>query len=100
MSVDTLDLDDLESDFLPDISVMTPESLLVRMSFNPDTFQNLGLFIFDECHLIHSKSSDAVDRRSIDAMLCLLRIIELSENVDMLLMSAMIENNRELSDWI
>lgn len=100
MSIDEFNINDLEVEILPDISVMTPESLLVRMSFSPDEFVNVGLFVFDECHLIHSRSSDVADRRSIDAMLCLLRIIKLSDNIDILLMSAMIENNEELSSWL
>ncbi len=100
MSIEAFDVEELEVETLPDISVMTPESLLVRMSFTPDAFSSVGLFVFDECHLIHSRSSEVADRRSIDAMLCLLRIIDLSSDVDILLMSAMIENNSELSNWL
>lgn len=100
MSIEAFDIEELEVETLPDILVMTPESLLVRMSFSPDSFESVGLFIFDECHLLHSKSLIDADRRSVDAMLCLLRIIKLSDNVDILLMSAMIENNTELSDWL
>lgn len=100
MSIDDFGIEELEVEMLPDISVMTPESLLVRMSFTPDVFKSVGLFVFDECHLLHSRSPDIADRRSIDAMLCLLRIIDLSDDVDILLMSAMIENNIELSSWL
>lgn len=90
----------LEEVALPDISVMTPESCLVKMNFNPELFTNLGLFIFDECHLLNPKSTDSMDRRSIDAMLCLLKIIELSPNSDLLLMSAMLNNSEEIAAWI
>ncbi|WP_394156453.1 DEAD/DEAH box helicase [Vibrio campbellii] len=100
LSIEEFEIEDLEVEVLPDISVMTPESLLVKMSFAPESFYSIGLFVFDECHLMHSRSSEVADRRSIDAMLCLLRVIELSKNVDVLLMSAMIENNDEISNWL
>lgn len=85
---------------LPNISVMTPESCLVKINFNPELFRNLGLFIFDECHLINPKSTDSMDRRSVDAMLCLLKIIELSPSTDLLLMSAMLDNSNEIANWL
>ncbi|WP_423186934.1 DEAD/DEAH box helicase [Alishewanella sp. d11] len=100
LSIEEFEIEDLEVEVLPDISVMTPESLLVKMSFTPESFDSVGLFVFDECHLMHSRSSEVADRRSIDAMLCLLRVIELSKNVDVLLMSAMIANNGEISNWL
>ncbi|MFH0269924.1 DEAD/DEAH box helicase [Vibrio jasicida] len=100
LSIEEFAIEGLEVEVLPDISVMTPESLLVKMSFAPDSFSSVGLFVFDECHLMHSRSSELADRRSIDAMLCLLRMVDLSKNVDVLLMSAMIENNDEISSWL
>ncbi len=100
MSMEEFGLDDIEIDVLPDISVMTPESCLVRMSFNPELYENVGLFIFDECHLLSSKTQDIIDKRSIDSMLCLLRVLELSPDTDLLLMSAMMGNNEEISSWL
>jgi len=100
MSMEEFGLDDIEIETLPDISVMTPESCLVKMSFNPELYENVGLFVFDECHLLHSKTQDIIDKRSIDSMLCLLRMLDLSPNVDLLLMSAMLSNNEELSSWL
>ncbi|MBE4398838.1 DEAD/DEAH box helicase [Vibrio parahaemolyticus] len=100
LSIEEFEIEDLEVEVLPDISVMTPESLLVKMSFAPESFESVGLFVFDECHLIHSRSPHIADRRSIDAMLCLLRVVHLSKSVDVLLMSAMIENNNEISSWL
>lgn len=100
LNIDEFSAIDSEIEILEDISVMTPESCLARMSYNDDSFKAVGLFVFDECHLLHSKSNSKVDRRSIDAMLCLLRIIELSPEVDVLLMSAMIKNNEEMSKWL
>lgn len=100
MSMEEFGLEDIEIEALPDISVMTPESCLVKMSFNPELYENVGLFVFDECHLLHSKTQDIIDKRSIDSMLCLLRMLDLSPNVDLLLMSAMLNNNEELSSWL
>ncbi|MEV9615345.1 DEAD/DEAH box helicase [Aliarcobacter butzleri] len=85
---------------LPNISVMTPESCLVKMNFNPELFSNLGLFIFDECHLLNPKLTNSMDRRSVDAMFCLLKAIELSNNVDILLLSAMLSNSEEIAQWL
>lgn len=90
----------IEREELPDISVMTPESCLVKMSFAPELFAEVGLFVFDECHLLHSKDRDIVNRRSLDAMLCLLKIIELSPDTDLLLMSAMLSNGHQMADWL
>lgn len=85
---------------LPNISVMTPESCLVKLNFNPELFSNLGLFVFDECHLLNPKSTDNMDRRSIDAMICLLKIIESAPNTDLLMLSAMLSNSEEISAWL
>lgn len=100
MSFDEFGGISIDQEELPDISVMTPESCLVKMSFSPELFSRVGLFIFDECHLLHSKDSNNVDRRSLDAMLCLLKIIELSPDTDLLLMSAMLSNSNELANWL
>lgn len=90
-------LDDIS---LPAISVMTPESCLVRLNFNPELFSNLGLFVFDECHLLNPKSIDKMDRRSIDAMICLLKIIESAPDTDLLMLSAMLRNSEEIAAWL
>jgi len=89
-----------EMEVLPDISVMTPESCLARMSFSPELFDDIGLLIFDECHLLHPKGEMTSDRRSIDSMLALLRIMQLSPSIDLLLMSAMVKNNEEIAGWL
>lgn len=85
---------------LPNISVMTPESCLVKMNFNPELFSNLGLFIFDECHLLNPKTTSSMDRRSVDSMFCLLKAIELANDTDILLLSAMLNNSEEIAQWI
>ncbi|WP_392338089.1 DEAD/DEAH box helicase, partial [Loktanella salsilacus] len=83
---------------LPDILVMTPEACLLRMHLAASAFAEVGLLVFDECHLMHP--NDSRDRRAIDAMLCLLNFARLSPNADIALLSAMLKNTRELADWI
>ncbi|MEH6741441.1 MAG: DEAD/DEAH box helicase, partial [Sulfitobacter sp.] len=83
---------------LPDILVMTPETCLMRMHLTPSAFTEVGLLIFDECHLMHP--DDIRDRRAIDAMLCLLNFARLSSDADIVLLSAMLKNTNELKDWI
>lgn len=94
---DDLDLLDSSND-LPDIMVMTPEACLLATHLDPERFIDVGVFIFDECHLIHPKSSD--DRRAIDAMLCILGFARVAPDADIVLMSAMMKNTKELSDWL
>ncbi len=90
---------DFEIDTLPMISVMTPERCLALLGFNPEAFGKVGLFVFDECHLLHPRNVDR-SRRSIDAMLCLLNFVNLVPTADLVLLSAMVKNSKELSSWI
>ena len=83
---------------LPDILVMTPEACLLLSHLQPETFENLGLLIFDECHLVHPKNYG--DRRAIDAMLCILGFIRVAPQADVVLLSAMMKNIEELSAWL
>ncbi len=88
--------DDIED--LPDIMVMTPEACLLLSHMEPDRFKDIGLLIFDECHLIHPK--DDGDRRAIDAMLCILSFVRVAPGADIILLSAMMKNTGELSEWL
>jgi ATP-dependent RNA helicase DOB1 len=81
------------------ILVMTPEKCLTLINTNEDYFKDLGLVVFDEFHLIHGKDIKK-DRRSIDAMFCLLSLFTLVPKADFLLISAMVENGGEISDWV
>ena len=81
-----------------DILVMTPERCLLLAHISPDIFDSVELLVFDECHLIHP--SDDADRRSVDAMLCIINFVRLSPDADLLLLSAMMKNTAELADWI
>lgn len=83
---------------LPDIFVMTPEACLLLCHMDSDRFEDVGLMIFDECHLIHPKTDD--DRRAIDAMLCILSFVRVAPEADIVLLSAMMKNTDELSDWL
>jgi superfamily II DNA/RNA helicase len=83
---------------LPEIEVMTPERCLAMLSFSPDSFDEVGLLVFDECHLLSPQSGKI--RRSLDSMLCLLAFNKISPNADMLFLSAMVENGQEFANWI
>jgi hypothetical protein len=83
---------------LPDVAVMTPERCLALLGIDSEPFTDLGLLVFDECHLLHPKSRD--DRRSLDSMLCLLNIFSIAANIKVLMMSAMMSNAKEIADWL
>src|SRR5258707_12588726 len=51
----------------------TPKRCLSMLSFSPQLFADVGLLVFDECHLLHPRDLDT-SRRSVDAMLCLLNL--------------------------
>jgi superfamily II DNA/RNA helicase len=84
---------------LPEVIVTTPERCLLLHSVQPDAFENLGLIVFDECHLIHPRDEDR-SRRSIDAMLAILNLTASAPNADLLMLSAMMKNAAEIADWV
>lgn len=90
---------EIEETDLPHISVMTPERCLAQLGISPELFCNLGLIVFDECHLLHPKSG-IKDQRSLDSMLCVLSLLENASNADFTLLSAMMKNTEEISGWI
>ncbi|MBB3319835.1 replicative superfamily II helicase [Rhizobium sp. BK181] len=57
---------------LKSIEVMTPERCLALLSFAETDMSDIGLLVFDECHLL---SPEGGGSRSVDAMLCLLHAI-------------------------
>lgn len=83
---------------LPDILVMTPEACLYASHIEPESFVDVGLLIFDECHLIHPKVDG--DRRAIDAMLCLIRFTRVAPQADLVLLSARMKNTGEIAEWL
>jgi DEAD/DEAH box helicase len=82
---------------LRDIEVMTPEYCLALLSHSPDAIANVGLVVFDECHLL---SPAGGGKRSLDAMLCSLQVLKRAPAADLLLLSAMLTNPAELAAWL
>jgi hypothetical protein len=91
---------------LPDVAVVTPERCFALLTFTPELFSNVGLIVFDEFHLLGVSrpsvggSLARVDRRGIDAMLCLLRFQATNSNSDFLLLSAMVSNGAAVAEWL
>ena len=67
---------------LQEIEVMTPERCLSMISFAPEIFTDVGLLVFDECHLLSPDRHNL--RRSIDGMLCILAFNRAVPDADML----------------
>ena len=83
---------------LQQIEVMTPERCLAMLCFAPDAFSEVGLLVFDECHLLSPQSGKI--RRALDGMLCLLGFNHLAPSADLLFLSAMLKNAEEFAQWI
>jgi hypothetical protein len=88
----------LDSAQLRDIEVMTPERCLVMLSFAPGAFHDVGLLVFDECHLLSPEMGRI--RRALDAMLCVLGFNHVAPDADLLFLSAMVKNSDDLSEWV
>jgi superfamily II DNA/RNA helicase len=84
---------------LPEVTVTTPERCLMLVSLQPEAFGNVGLIVFDECHLLHPREEDR-SRRGLDAILTLLNLTHLAPAADLLLLSAMMKNTEEIAGWI
>lgn len=91
---------------LPTLAVVTPERCFALLTFAPELFANVGLLVFDECHLLGIGRSDdgaltkRVDRRGVDAMLCLLTFLSTAPSADLLLLSAMVSNGSDVATWL
>ncbi|RKR08189.1 helicase-like protein [Flavobacterium sp. 90] len=90
---------DFENGVLETINVMTPERCLTLLAINPESFEDIGLIVFDEFHLVHGRA-EKLDKRSLDAMYCLLKLFTEVPAADYLLISAMVENGEEISSWV
>ena len=88
-----------ERNVLSDVTVMTPERCLALLMLSPGAFQQVGLIILDECHILHARSLED-SYRATDALFCLLRLFESATEADFLLMSAMLENTADVAAWI
>ena len=84
---------------LGEVTVMTPERCLMLLSVQPEAFADLGLVVFDECHLMHPREDDR-SRRGLDAMLAILNLTKLAPAADLLLLSAMMKNGEEIAGWL
>lgn len=84
---------------LPSVSVMTTERCLALLGYEPEAFADVGLLVFDECHLLHASETEG-NHRAIDAMLCILNFVTLAPAADLLLLSAMMKNANEIAQWI
>lgn len=84
---------------LGEVTVMTPERCLMLLSVDTDAFAQVGLIVFDECHLLHPRDGDR-SRRGLDAMLALLNLTRIAPAADLLLLSAMMKNTEEVAGWI
>jgi len=94
-----VDAEYTELELQQNIIVMTPERCFSLLGVNEVAFEDVGLIVFDEFHLIHGKGNSR-DRRSIDAMFCLLFLFNVAPSADYLLISAMVENGEEIAGWI
>ncbi len=95
----TGDYAEVEVDAPPAVAVMTPERCLTLLGAEEVLFADIETIIFDECHLLHADGG-ATDRRSLDATLCLLRLLAIAPKADVLLMSAMVANGAEIAKWL
>ena len=75
-----------------------PEQCLAMLSYSPESFSDVGLLVFDECHLLSPQTHKI--GRALDGMLCLLEFCEQAPDADLLFLSAMLKNAQEFGDWI
>lgn len=77
---------------LQNIEVMTPERLLALLSFADADVSEVGLIVFDECHILTRVGGQG---RCVDAMLCLLHAVKRAPHADLLLLAAMLTVRHE-----
>jgi len=69
------------------------------LSMQPKAFADLGLIVFDECHLLHPRKEDR-GRRGLDAMLAILNLTRIAPSADLLLLSAIMKNAGAVAGWL
>lgn len=87
-----------ENATIQSVEVMTPERCLAILSFAQDAFTDVGLLVFDECHLLSPDAGNI--RRALDGMLCVLGFNHVAPEADILFLSAMVKNGTELAMWL
>lgn len=80
------------------ILVATPERFLSLLSDSVLSVEDVGLFVFDEFHLIGYEQTD--NFRNLSAMLMLLTSLNTFHKADFVLISAMVENGKSIAEWI
>lgn len=76
------------------VAVMTPEKCAMSLRITPEIFNDCSLCVFDECHLLGEGTRGA----TVDLVLG--QIIAFNNNIKFVLMSAMLNNPNDLSDWL
>ena len=89
---------EVDSDEDSPVLVMTPERCSTLVALNPATFDDVGLVVIDEFHIISIMGNSSY--RAIGAMYCLLSLLAHKPEADYILVSAMVENGKEISEWI
>ena len=88
------------------VFVHTPEQCLAYLFSDEDSHTDLGLIVIDEAHQISGElsaaegSEEMPGRRPVDAMWTLLSLLQRSPNADVVLISAMVRNGKELAEWL
>lgn len=99
-------LEDFGENAAGKVFVHTPEQCLAYLTFEEDAHTDLGLIVVDEAHQISGElpTADSTEQmpgqRSIDAMWTLLSLLQRSPVSDVVLISAMVRNGKELADWL
>jgi replicative superfamily II helicase len=88
------------------VFVHTPEQCLAYLSFEEDAHADIGLVVVDEAHQISGElppqdgSQPMPGRRAVDAMWTLLSLLQRSPDSDVVLISAMVRNGKQLAEWL
>ena len=78
-----------------EVLVMTPEKCSLALRQSPETFDDVALIVFDEAHLLGESRG-----RGVLSELVLAEILNRSESVPILMMSALVANPEALADWL
>lgn len=76
------------------ILVTTPEKALILLKINPDDFKTCNMVILDECHILDSES------RGVVAESVLGMVLYINSNINVIFMSALLENPLALKSWL
>jgi hypothetical protein len=78
------------------VAVMTPEKAFLALRLYPNVFSTCQLVVFDECQLLGEASSG----RGVTAELVLSQLMLRSPDINILLMSAIVQNPDNLANWL